>query len=135
MAIKVHHDIMVSSYDDVDPRDGWSVFAGDMRKAACGDTMTRRKRHDYPIKQKISKLTEEAATSANVTATSVSGRFEFESVLIVRNIGRFYARSPANNLLADSEFVYDSARGRQSGHEELCTGYLSYLPRIGRLIA
>jgi hypothetical protein len=58
-------------------------------------------------------LTEEAANSANVTATSVSGWFELGSVLIVRNIRRFYAGSLANNLLEDSEFVYDSAHGRK----------------------
>jgi len=53
-------------------------------------------------------LTEEATSSANVTAASISGWLEFGSVLMVRNIRRFYATSPANNLVEDSEFVYDS---------------------------
>jgi hypothetical protein len=34
-------------------------------------------------------------------------------VLIVRNIPRFYAASPPNNLLENSELVYDSVRGCQ----------------------
>ena len=35
-----------------------AVASHSMRKGARDDTMTRRKRHDYPIKQKASKLTE-----------------------------------------------------------------------------
>jgi hypothetical protein len=65
---------------------------------------------NYLIKQKISKLTEEAASSANVTAKSGSDCFERESTFMIRNIRRFYAGSLGNNLSFDSGFVYDSAR-------------------------
>jgi hypothetical protein len=64
---------------------------------------------NYLIKQKISKLTVEAASSANVTAKSGSDCFERESTFMIRNIRRFYAGSLGNNLSYDSGFVYDSA--------------------------